>query len=137
MREPNDGGKGQALAAALEMARRRGRFRECDDLGSLLDAVAPFLPAGRASAILRSWTDHPGARYVVAVVPPGPHLSPGDWHAGPVNIDGRDGVAVLLVVDNGTAGALERPAPPAGRSPDVCRSPGPGTSCGGRRRSRR
>lgn len=127
MSEFGDAGKGLALTEALEAARRRGRLRECANLGALLAATAPFFPVGRPPAILGTWIHQPGACYVLAVVPPGPHLISGEWHAGPVTVDGRDGVAVVLVVGDEMARAVERrPLRPAGR-----RSP-----CGGWRGSR-
>ena len=115
MNERGNAEKRQALTAALETARRRGRLRECADLGALREAAAPFFPFGRQPSILRTWIHQPGGCYVLAVVPPSPSLIPGEWHAGPVTVDGRDGIAVVLVVDAGIAREVEgRPLPPVG-----------------------
>src|SRR5262249_56339513 len=106
---------GLALTQALEIARQRGRLLECPNLDALRTAAAAFLPSEQEPWILRTWVHRPSACYVLAVVPPGRHLLPGDWHAGPVAVDGREGVAVVLVGEAGLAGRPLRSHPPPAR----------------------
>src|SRR5262245_48515770 len=115
MSQLEDAERGLALTEALEIARRRGLLRECGDLDALRTAAAAFLPSEEEPWILRTWVHRPGACYVLAVVPPGRHLMPGNWHAGPVAVDGREGVAVVWVVEADMASALERSLPQRAR----------------------
>jgi hypothetical protein len=88
----------RALDAAIETARRRGRLREFETLDALRQAIEPLFAATAPPAILEAWVHSTGMFYGVALIPPGPTLHEGDWHAGPVTINGREGLVVALVV---------------------------------------
>lgn len=103
----NDPDTHRALNAAIDEARQHGRLREYGTLEAFREAIAPFFTPESRPPILETWVHQPGTVYAVAVVTPGPGLEPGDWRAGPVRYGGRDGLAVVLVVDHETARALE------------------------------
>ena len=91
--------KQRALSAALESARKHRRLREFASLDGLVAHAKAFIPQISLPQIPRTRILLAGAFYGLAVVPPGPFLQEGDWHAGSVQAFDCDGIAILLVIE--------------------------------------